>query len=149
MGFRCAGALWCAVADDGFTGDESRAVGRLCGGDGCGNRIVIVTIDSGCIPAGRFKALQLINRVGNREGAVDGNAVIVPQNNEAGEFQMTGKGDGFLRNAFHQIAVGGENIGVMIDEVVGEVRCHDAFAECEADGGCKSLPERSGGDFDA
>ena len=78
MGFRCAGALWCAVADDGFTGNESRAVGRLRGGDGCGNRIVIVTINAGCIPAGRFKAFQLINRVGNRERAVDGNAVIVP-----------------------------------------------------------------------
>ena len=62
---------------------------------------------------------------------------------------MPGKGDGFLRNAFHQIAVGGENIGVMIDEVVGEGRCHDALAERKADGGCEPLSERSGGDFDA
>ncbi len=72
-----------------------------------GDLFVIVAIDAPRRPAGGFEALHLIDRVGERQRAVDRNTVIIEQHDQSVELEMAGKRDGFLRDAFHQVAVGG------------------------------------------
>ena len=62
---------------------------------------------------------------------------------------MTGQRDRFLGNAFHQAAVAGQHIGVMVDKVIAEGRVHDALAERHADAVGEALAERAGGRLDA
>ena len=62
---------------------------------------------------------------------------------------MPGEGNCFLADAFHQIAVRGEHVGVMIDDVAAEFGSHTAFRECHADGGGDALTERPRGGLDS
>ena len=82
------------------------------------------------VPAGGLEALHLIDAVGERQRAVDGNAVVVEQHDQPVELQMSGERDGFLADAFHQVAVGGEHVGLVIDESApnSAARCRSAIA---------------------
>ena len=80
----------------------------------------IVAVDARRRPAGRLEALHLIDAVGERQRAVDGDAVVVEQHDQPVELQMPGERDGFLADAFHQVAVGGEHIGAVIDHAHAE-----------------------------
>jgi hypothetical protein len=62
---------------------------------------------------------------------------------------MTRKRDRFLADALHEIAVGGEDEGAMIDDVVAEHRGEVAFRDRHADGIGETLAERPGRRFDA
>ena len=53
------------------------------------------------------------------------------------------------RNAFHQAAVAGQHIGVVVDEVVAEGGVQDALGERHADAVGEALAERAGGRLDA
>ena len=55
----------------------------------------------------------------------------------------------FLADAFHQAAVAGQNVGVVVDQIVSEGRIHDAFAEREADRIAETLAEWAGRRLDA
>ncbi len=62
---------------------------------------------------------------------------------------MSGESDGFLADAFHQVAVGGEHVGVVIDDVAAEFRRHVAFRQRHTDCGGNALTERTGSGLDA
>ena len=53
------------------------------------------------------------------------------------------------RDAFHQAAVAGQHIGVVVDEVVAEGGVHDALGDREADRIAEALAERAGRGLDA
>ena len=113
------------------------------------DRLRIVAVDAHCVPAAGLEALHLIDRVGQRERAVDGDAVVVPQDDHAVELQVAGERDRLVADAFHQVAVGGEHIGVMIDEIVAVFGVEHALGEREAHGGGDALAERARGGLDA
>ncbi len=62
---------------------------------------------------------------------------------------MTGERDRFLADAFHQVAVGCEHIGAMVDDVVAEHRRKMGFGNGHADGIGEALAERSSRGLDA
>ena len=72
-------------------------------------------------PAGGLEALHLVDRVGERQRAVDGDAVVVEQHDQLVELQVAGERDRLLADAFHQVAVGGEHVGAVVDDVVAEL----------------------------
>ena len=73
---------------------------------------------------------------------------MIPENNELVQLEMTGQRNRFLADAFHQAAVAGDDIGVMIDEVITEMRIHDALGQRHAHGVGKPLPQRTRRRFD-
>ena len=108
-----------------------------------------MTIDARGRPAGRFEPRDLIARFRQPRRAVDRNAVVVEENDEAREAQVTGEADRLVADAFHQIAVGGDDIGVVIDEIIAEARRENALGERHADGGRDALTERARRRLDA
>ncbi len=62
---------------------------------------------------------------------------------------MARQARGFLGDAFHQIAVARDHIGLVVDEAVAEPRIEDALAERHAHGGGDALAKRAGGRLDA
>ena len=146
---RLAGLGRRAEADGGLAGDERGLVGGLRLGQRRGDRLYVVTIDAHRVPAGRLETLHLVGRIRQRQSAVDGNAVVIEQHDQLRQFEMAGERNGFLRNAFHQVAVGGEHIRLVIDDGVAEHGCHVAFRHRHADGIGEALAERAGGGLDA
>lgn len=138
-----------AEADRGLAGDHRRLVGMAGRLDGIGDRFRILAVDVAGVPAGRLEAGDLIGVVGQRHRAIDRDVVVVPKDDQLVQLEMSGKRDGLLRNAFHQAAVAGQHIGVMVDKVIAEGGIHDALAECEADRIGKPLAERAGRRLDA
>ena len=77
------------------------------------------------VPVGRLEARDLVGRVGQRDGSVDRDRVVVPEDDQLVELEVAGKRDRLLADAFHQAAVADDHIGVVVDEVVAELRVHD------------------------
>ena len=138
-----------AEADGGAAGDQRRPVGLFGRFDRGGDRRGIVAVDAGRRPAGGLEALHLIDGVGERQRAVDRDAVVVEQHDELVQLQMPGERDRFLADALHQVAVGGEHVGRVIDDVVAEQRGEVALGDRHADGIGKPLAERTGRGLDA
>jgi hypothetical protein len=81
--------------------------------------------------------------------AVDGDRIVVPEDDQLVELEVAGERDRFLADAFHQAAVAGEHIGVVIDQIGAEISGKLAFGDRHADGIGKALAERAGGRLDA
>ncbi len=62
---------------------------------------------------------------------------------------MPGERDGFLADAFHQVAVGNEHVGRVIDDVAAEHGGEVPLGDRHADRIGETLAERAGGGFDA
>ncbi len=62
---------------------------------------------------------------------------------------MPGEADRLVADPLHQVAVGGDDIGVMVDKVVAELSVHQPLGERHADGRREPLAERAGGGLDA
>ena len=62
---------------------------------------------------------------------------------------MAGERNGFLRNAFHQVAVGREHVCLVIDDRIAEHGRHVPLRHGHADGIGQTLAERAGGGLDA
>ena len=149
MGFRGPRLLGGAVADGRPAGDQGRPVGFPRPRDGARDGGRVVAVDAQRPPAGGLEALHLIDRVGQGQGAVDGDAVVVEQDDEAAQPEVPGEGDRLLADAFHEIAVGGQHVGVVVDEIVAELGVEHALGEGHADGRGEPLAERPGGGLDA
>jgi hypothetical protein len=85
-------------------------------------------------------------------GAVDGDLVVVVQHDQLAEAEVAGEAARLARHALHQVAVGGDDVGAVVDDAQvvavvarGEVR----LGERHADGGRDALPERPGRRLDA
>ncbi len=138
-----------AEADGGAAGDQRRPVGFFGRFNGGGDRRGIVAVDAGRRPASGREALHLIDRVGERQRAVDRDAVVVEQHDQLVQLQMPGERDRFLADALHQVAVGREHVCRMIDEIAAEQRGEVALGDGHADGVGQPLAERSGRGLDA
>ena len=127
-----AGLLRRAVADGGLgrrSGSAGRTLRRLERAAAIAS--VIVAVDAHRAPAGGLEALHLVGRVGERDRAVDRDAVVVEEDDQLVQPQVAGERDRLLADAFHQVAVAGEHIGVVVDEVVAEAArsaCRSAIA---------------------
>ena len=62
---------------------------------------------------------------------------------------MPGQRDRFLRDALHQVAVGNQHIGVMVDDLLAEFGGEHLLGQRHADRGGDALAERAGGGLDA
>ena len=62
---------------------------------------------------------------------------------------MAGERDRLLRQALHEAAVAGDDIGVVIDELLAEAGRKHALGERHADRVGEPLAERAGGGLDA
>ena len=100
------------------------------------------------VPAGGIETLRHVFRRRQRRRTVDRDAIGIPQDVEPPELEVPGKPDGFLRDAFHQAAVAGDDPGAMIDEIVAEHGVEMALRHCHADRHGQPLPQRPGGGFD-
>ena len=138
-----------AKTDDGFAGDHGGLVGALRRLEGCCHFGGVVAIDAAHIPVGGGESGELIGRIRHAHFAVNGDAVVVPQHDEVVELQVARQGDGFLGNAFHQAAVAGQHIGLVIDEVIAEAGCQMALGNGKAHGIGKALAQGPGGGFNA
>ncbi len=104
-------------SDVGLTGDHRRLLGLLCGLDGGVDRFRVVAIDFLNVPARCFKAHDLIGLVRQFDSTVDGDVVVVPEDDQLAQFLLAGKADGFLADAFHQAAVAGDDVGVVVNNL--------------------------------
>ena len=104
----------------------------------------IMAVDAHRAPAGCFEAAQLIDRIGERDRPVNGHPVVVEQHNELVELEVSGERNRLLADAFHEVAVGGEHVGMVVHEPWAEDCCQVAFGNRHADGVAKSLAERAG-----
>ena len=109
----------------------------------------ILAVDQLGGPAGGLEALHLVDRIGDRGRAVDRDAVVVIQHDQLVELPVPGHRDRFLRHAFHQVAVGGEHVGVMVDDLLAELGGQHLLRQRHADRGGDALAERAGGGLDA
>jgi len=107
-----------APADDGLADDQRRLIllrARLL--DRGGHRVGVMAIDVlHDVPAVRLEALGGVVREPTRDLAVDRDAVVVVENGELAELQGAGERTGFVRDAFHEAAVAGEAVRVVVDE---------------------------------
>ena len=145
---RLALLVGCAIADHRAAGDQRRTVGLASLLDGGGDFVGVVTVDAARVPAGGFETFQRIARFRKRQRAVDGDAVVVVEDDQLRQFQVAGKADRLVADAFHQVAVGGQHIGVVIDDLVAETGGLQAFGQRHADRRRDALAERACRGFD-
>ncbi len=136
-------------SDDGAAGNHGWPVAAFGGLDRRRDRVGIVPVDPRCRPAGRLEAFHLVDRIGERERSVDRDAVVVVQHDELVQPQMPGERNRLLADAFHQVAVGAEHEGGMVDQVGAEFGGQMPFGDRHADRGGEPLAERSGRRLDA
>ena len=149
MGFVGSRVGWQAKADRRLAGDHGRLVGILRRVDRVEDRLRVVPVDMGRVPARRLEAGDLVDVVGeDRDLPIDRDPVVVPENNQLIELEMAGDADRFLAHALHQVAVRGDDIGVVIDDP-GKAGGHHAFGDREANRRRNPLPKRTGRRLDA
>ena len=155
----CAGVrfLWSAFRYDRLAADQCRTRALGFRRDDCSfDRIGIVAVDSrNDVPAVPFEAPRCV--VGEplpHRGLfrVDRNPVVVPESDQLGEAQRAGERACFVRDPFHQAAIAGEDVSVMIDDVMAfavELRSKHALGDRHAHCVRKALPERTRRRLDA
>ncbi len=120
MNFFGAGGMRRAFADNGATADKRRPLaqcGELLGfDDGRIHCVYIVAVYiAHDVPAIAFEARRGIVAKPVFDAPVDGNAIVVVEDDKFGQLERTRKRAGFVRNAFHKAAVADEGVGVVVD----------------------------------
>ena len=125
---------------------DQRRLARLSPGrrDGRVKRLAVVAVAPLDVPAAGLEARGHILGEADRGRAVDGDVVVVIQHDQLAQAQMARKADGFLPDAFLQAAVAGEDIGVMIDQIVTELCRQPPFRQCHAHRRGQTLAQRAG-----
>ena len=137
-----------AEADRRLGGNQRRPVVLHRRLESLGDRIVIMAVAGDRLPTAGGKARELVGRIGERDLAVDGDAVVVPDERQLGKLQMAGQRDRLLADPFHQAAVAGEAKGAVIDDRT-EARGQMPLGDRHADGIGDALAERPGRRLDA
>ena len=143
--------LWGApIADDRLAGDQVRLLG-YCEPARSPPRRPAWSSPSTCSarPAAGLEALHLVDRIRQAQRPVDRDAVVVPQDDHAVELVVPGERDRLLADALHEVAVRGEHIGVMVDDVGAVIGRQHPLGEGHADGRRDALAERPGRRLDA
>src|SRR5690606_39117759 len=149
-----AGLVRRTEADHGAAADQRGLVGVLARSlDGGPDLFGVVAVDvADHVPAVGLEALRRVVAEPAGDVAVDGNAVVVIEADQLAEAKHAGQRAGLVRNAFHEAAVTGKEIRVVIDDLVArlvELRGQDLLRERHADGIGQALAQRAGGGLDA
>ena len=109
-----------SITDDRADGDQRRPLGlRLGTPDRLVDRFHIVPVGNDVgVPAVALEATRHV--LGEREARPAGqrDLVVVVQKDEATQAKVPGERDGFRGHAFHEVAVGAQGVGVMVDDHV-------------------------------
>ena len=132
----------------GLAGDHRRLLGFLGRRDGLVDLVRVVTIDFQHLPTRRAEAFDLIGLVRKRNLAVDGDVIVVPEDDQLAQGMPPGQADRLMADALHQAAVAGDDIGVVIDELAAVTRAQDLFGHGETHGVRNALTQRAGGGLD-
>ncbi len=127
---------------------DGRSVSALAAADGPLDGRGVMPVHGSRMPAIRREAHDLVVGDGERGGAVDRDAVVVEQHDQAAEAQVSGQGRRFVADAFHQAAIAGDHIGVVVDEPVAEAGGEVALGQRHADRVGQPLAERPGRGLD-
>ncbi len=136
-----AGAGRKAEADDRLAGDQDRLLALLRVVEGAEHFLRAMAVADRGLPLSRLEALDHVAGLGKRQRPVDRDVVVVPQDDEVLELQMAGEMDRLMADALHQVAVAGDDIGLVVDEVVAEARVQDALGQRHADRIGDALPK--------
>ena len=112
--------LGAAVTDDGAHADERRLGGLGLGGeDGFldGDEVVAV-FDHLHVPVVGLEALGHVFGVAEFGGAVERDQIVVIEHDQLAQAEGSGERGGFMADAFHQIAVAAEDVGVVVDRLL-------------------------------
>ena len=143
------------VADVRLHEDEGWAVGVLLEGLQLGRELdrVVAVGDPLDGPAVSFETCRDVFGEGEAGVAVDGDAVVVVEQAEVVELEVSGERRGFGGNAFHHAAVAADGVDFVVEERLearaAEVRGHPLLGDGHADGVADALAERAGGGFDS
>jgi len=100
------------------------------------------------MPARRFEAHDLIGLVGNIDGAIDGDVVVVPKDHEMRQLLHASKADHLLADPFHQAAIARHDVCIVVDDVFAPARALDFFGNGKPNGIGDALTQRPGCCFD-
>ena len=109
----------------------------------------VVAVDLDRLPAGGAEPGDLVGRVGERELAVDRDAVVVPEDDQLVQPEMAGQRDRLLADALHQAAVAGDHPGAVVDDPGPETGRQRPLGDGQADGIAEPLAERPGRGLEA
>ena len=138
-----------AEADGRPAGDHGRPVALLRLLDRRGDLVGVLTVDAARVPAGGLEARDLVAGLRQRQRPVDRDAVVVEEDDQLVQPEVAGDRDRLVAEPLHQVAVGGNDVGVVVDDVVAELGGHQPLGERHADGVAEPLAERTGGGLDA
>ncbi len=144
------GRVLCGVTqrDVGLAGDHRRARIGLGRGDGGVDGIGVMAVDVLHVPARGRNAGRLVRGIGQRDIAVDGDAVVVEEQDQARQLLHPRKRDGLLADPLHQAAVAGHDVGVVVDDLRPPVRAQRFLGDGEPHGIADALSQRAGRRFD-
>ena len=121
--------------------------------DGRGDFFGVIAVgDLHGVPAISVEALAHVFSEDQAGGAAQRNAVLVVQVDQFAELQVAGQGGSLLGDAFHQVAIAANGIGMVVDESVSgavEARRQPVFGDGHAHAVGETLPQRAGGHFHA
>ena len=142
-----------AGRDVGADDDQARPIGDRAG---VGQRLLDpveleVLAEVLHVPAVGLVALGDVLGERERGVALDRDVVVVPERDQLAEAEVTGQRGRLGGDALLEIAVGGDHVRVVIDDLVTvavEARGQHPLGQRQADGGRDALPERAGGRLD-
>ena len=73
-------------------------------------------VDVERVPARRLEAGDLVDIVGDGAVPVDRDPVVVPEHDQLVQLEVAGDADELLAHAFHQVAVGRDDVSVVVDD---------------------------------
>ena len=148
VGAGLAGLVRGAAADDGAAAHHRRSGVGQRGLDGAGDLAVVVAIDHLDMPAQGLEAGHAILGEGQPGGAVDGDAVVVVQRDEAAQLEVTGQGGGLVADAFHHVTVAAEHPGAVVAQLGAEALAQHPLGHGHADRVGEALAQGAGGGLD-
>ena len=91
-----------------------------------------------------LEAFHLVDIVGQRDRTVDGDAVIVVQEDQLRQLQVTRERERLMADALHQVAVGTQHVSMMIDDILAEFRGEQPLGQRRSDRRGDALAKRAG-----
>ena len=144
-----------AEPDGGADGDDRGLVLDLLGaldGRQDARDVVVAVGDAGDVPAVGLVALERVLGEGDVGAAVDGDGVVVVENDQTAKLEVPGEARGLVADALFQAAVAAERVDVVVDhwEVrLVEQRRQVRLSDRHAHGVRDALAQRTGGHLHA
>src|SRR5690606_31560188 len=108
----------------------------------------VVAVHGANVPAVGPEPGLMIIRHGKRGRTIDRDAVVVIEDDQPAEPEMTGERPRLMTDTFHQIAVTGDDVGPVVDDFGPVLGREMTFGEGHADRSRQSLAERAGRGLD-